>query len=112
MLRFAGPAKPTFALIHLHEVLAQSIHAMQHEFEGRKVVLHQQLRAAPDLVRGDGYQLEQVFLNLFLNALDAMGPNGRLTISTDILSAGQSEILATPALRVRVQDSGVGISPE
>jgi signal transduction histidine kinase len=112
MLRFAGPAKPTFAPIHVHEVLTQSIHAMQHEFEGRKVGLREQLRAAPDLVRGDGYQLEQVFLNLFLNALDAMGPNGRLTISTDVLPGGQSEIPGTPALRVRVQDTGVGISPE
>ena len=112
MLRFAGPAKPTFASIRVHEVLEQSIRVMQHQLEGRKVSLHRELRAAPDLVRGDGYQLEQVFLNLFFNALDAMGPNGRLTIATDIMPAGNSEILGTAALRVRVQDSGVGIPAE
>lgn len=112
MLRFAGPAKPTFAPIRVHEVLEQSIRVMEHQLEGRKISLHRELRAAPDLVRGDGYQLEQVFLNLFFNALDAMGPDGRLTITTDIMPAGQSDIIGMPALRVRVQDSGVGIPPE
>lgn len=112
MLRFAGPAKPTFAPIRLHDVLEQSIRVMEHHLEGRKIVLHRELGAEPDLVRGDGYQLEQVFLNLFFNALDAMGPNGRLTIATDIVPAGQSELQGIPALRVRVQDSGVGIPPE
>jgi signal transduction histidine kinase len=112
MLRFAGPAKPAFALIRVHEVLEQSIRVMQHHLEGRKIFLHRELGAAPDLVRGDGYQLEQVFLNLFFNGLDAMGPNGRLTIATDIVPAGQSELPGMPALRVRVQDSGVGIPPE
>jgi signal transduction histidine kinase len=112
MLRFAGPAKPTFAPIRLHDVLEQSIRVMEHHLEGRKILLHRVLGAVPDLVRGDGYQLEQVFLNLFFNALDAMGPNGRLTITTDIVPTGQSELLGTPALRVQVQDSGVGIPPE
>jgi signal transduction histidine kinase len=112
MLRFAGPAKPTFAPIRVHDVLEQSIRVMEHHLEGRKITLHRELGAAPDLVRGDGYQLEQVFLNLFFNALDAMGPNGRLTITTDIVPASQSENLGVPALRVRVQDSGVGVPPE
>ena len=112
MLRFAGPAKPTFAPIHLHEVLEQSARVMQHQLEGRKILLRREFGAAPDLVRGDGYQLEQVFLNLFFNALDAMGPNGRLSITTDVVPAGHSELLGTPALRVRVQDSGVGVAPE
>ena len=112
MLRFAGPAKPTFAPIRVHELLEQSIRVMHHHLEGRKIALTREFRATPDLVRGDGYQLEQVFLNLFFNALDAMGPNGRLTIATDIVSTGQSELLGTPALRVRVQDSGVGVPPE
>ena len=112
MLRFAGPAKPTFAPIRVHDVLTQSIRVMQHQLEGRKILLQRQFGAAPDLVRGDGYQLEQVFLNLFFNALDAMGPNGRLTITTDIVPTGESELVGTPALRVRVQDSGVGIPTE
>ena len=93
-------------------MLEQSLGLMQHHLEGRKISLHREMSARTDAVRGDGYQLEQVFLNLFFNALDAMGPNGRLTISTEIVPTEHSDLLGTPAVRVRVMDSGVGIPPE
>lgn len=112
MLRFAGPAKPTFATIHVHDVIEQSLCLVQHQLEGRKISLNRAMSATPDAVRGDGYQLEQVFLNLFFNALDAMGPAGRLTVSTEVLTAENSELVGTPAVRVRVQDTGIGIPPE
>jgi signal transduction histidine kinase len=112
MLRFAGPAKPTFATIHVHDVIEQSLGLVRHQLEGRKISVTRAMSAAPDAVRGDCYQLEQVFLNLFFNALDAMGPAGRLTVSTEVLTAENSELVGTPALRVRVQDTGVGIPPE
>ncbi len=112
MLRFAGPARPTFATVRVHEVLDQSLGLVKHQLEGRKITLHRELAARPDVVRGDGYQLEQVFLNLFFNAMDAMGPNGRLTVSTAVVPLEQSELLGTPALRVSVRDSGTGIPAE
>jgi signal transduction histidine kinase len=112
MLRFAGPAKPTFAMIHVHDVIEQSLCLVQHQFEGRKVSVLRSMDAVTDAVRGDGYQLEQVFLNLFFNALDAMPPSGRLTVMTEVLPAETSELLGTPALRVRVQDTGIGIPME
>ncbi|MEY2407766.1 MAG: two-component system, NtrC family, nitrogen regulation sensor histidine kinase GlnL [Verrucomicrobiota bacterium] len=112
MLRFAGPAKPTFATVHLHDVIEQSLCLVQHQLEGRRISVIRAMTAAPDAVRGDGYQLEQVFLNLFFNAFDAMGSSGDLTVSTEVLTADQSELVGTPALRIRVQDTGVGIPPE
>ena len=112
MLRFAGPARPTFTTVRVHEVLDQSLGLVKHQLEGRKIFLHRELAAPSDRVRGDGYQLEQVFLNLFFNAMDAMGPNGRLTVSTAVVPIEQSELIGTPALRVSVQDSGAGIPEE
>jgi two-component system nitrogen regulation sensor histidine kinase GlnL len=112
MLRFAGPARPTFGAVRVHELLDQSLALVKHQLEGRKILLRRELAAHPDEVRGDGYQLEQVFLNLFFNAMDAMGPNGRLTVSTESVPVEQSELLGTPALRVIVRDSGTGIPAE
>ena len=68
------------------------------------------LRLASDLppVRGDRIQLQQLMLNLTINALDAMkeapGSGRRLDISTTLLNAS--------SVQVAVQDSGTGIPPE
>ena len=112
MLRFAGPAKPALAAIHVHGVIEQSLGLVQPQLEGRRISVTRSMLATEDVVRGDEYQLEQVFLNLFFNALDAMGPAGRLSVSTELLAAEDSELIGAPALRVRVQDSGIGIPPE
>ena len=69
-------------------------------------------------VRADGAQLEQVLLNLSLNARDAMLGGGRLTISTDtVLINGEytkAHPWASPGRYVllQVSDTGIGIPPE
>ena len=65
-------------------------------------------QAEPDTVRGDDAQLQQVFMNLLLNALEAMGTNGVLTVKTETVKGERSE----RQLRVNIQDTGVGIAPE
>lgn len=112
MLRFAGPARPAFSTLRVHELIDQSLGLVRHQLDGHKVTVERLLTARPDAVRGDGYQLEQVFLNLFFNALDAMGPHGRLTVATEAIPAERSELPGTPSLRVSVQDSGMGIPAE
>jgi signal transduction histidine kinase len=61
--------------------------------------------------------LEQAFVNLFFNALDAMGKNGRLAVSTELLPpgtkiAGLTQGKSKPLLRIVIQDSGIGIASE
>jgi len=74
------------------------------------------LRLASDLwtVRADAAQLEQVPVNLALNARDAMPQGGRLTIETlnrDVTApeAQALEITAGPYVELRVRDTGIGI---
>src|SRR5262249_11831749 len=50
------------------------------------------------------------FINLFFNALDAMKPNGKLNVSTDVSPEAQEQ-KAVPMLRVTIQDDGEGIAP-
>src|SRR5205085_3442343 len=84
MLKFAGPAKPTFSSLHLHDVLEHSLGLVEHQLAGKKIRLKKSFAAAPDLVRGDSYQLEQALLNLLFNAVEAMGLNGELALATEL----------------------------
>ena len=65
--------------------------------------VRRELCPSPALVSGIEHKLQQVFLNLFLNARDAMPSGGWLTVSTRIEG---SQIVA------QVADTGSGIPPE
>jgi signal transduction histidine kinase len=104
MLKFASAPRPEFAAIHLHEVLDFSLRLVDPHFKGKSIVLNRSFGAAADLVEGDDYQLQQAFVNLFLNSLEAMPPYGTLTVGTGPSSSRN--------LCVTVSDTGSGISPE
>jgi signal transduction histidine kinase len=117
MLKFSGPARAAFTEVRLHEVLEHSLRLVQPQLEDQSVVVTRSFQAAPDLVQGDDYQLQQAFVNLFLNALEAMGPNGTLSVTTGICSpqarsARRGVSVDRPHLRVAIKDTGAGIPPE
>ncbi len=119
LLRFARPAKPLLKPMHVHEILEKALLLVGHRLYQKDVKLVRSWHAEVDTIRADADQIEQVFLNFFINALDAMKTGGSLTVSTDISSNG-SWPAALPAhdsdaqevLRITVQDDGTGIKPE
>jgi PAS domain S-box-containing protein len=117
MLKCAGPGKPRQAPVRMHEVLDQSLRLVQYQMEGKNIRLERSFAAPNDLVRGNHYQLEQAFLNLLFNAIDATGPDGRVTLATDIVPPGSPAHALPgskqhPLLRVSLRDTGQGIPPE
>jgi signal transduction histidine kinase len=102
MLRLAGPAKPSFASLRLQSVLDHALHLVQHQVEEKKLVVEREPGARSDVVRGDEYQLQQAFLNIFFNAIEAMNPGGKLTVRTETLAK-------PPSIRVSIADTGIGI---
>jgi two-component system nitrogen regulation sensor histidine kinase GlnL len=117
MRNFAGPERPAFREVSLHEILDHSLRVVQPQLEGKLASVNRSFLASPDVVHGDDYQLQQAFVNLCLNALEAMGPNGTLSVSTDILPAGAAPAslraaAKTTHLRLTIQDNGTGISAE
>lgn len=116
MLKFSGPPRPAMTSIHLHFVLGKSMLLVQHLLEEKKIQMTRAFGASTDAMEGDADQLEQAFLNLFFNAIDATDAGGRLEISTESLPANTTiEGLTAngqPYLKVVIRDSGVGIPAE
>jgi two-component system nitrogen regulation sensor histidine kinase GlnL len=110
LLKFGGTHRRTHATVRLHDVLEHSLRMVQHQLDGKLISLNRAFKATSDTVHGDNHQLEQVFVNLFLNAVDATGTNGSLTVETEFVSAPTQP--GRPHVRVTVADTGAGISPE
>lgn len=106
MLRLARPNKSGVRIVSLHEVLDDSLRLILDCAEESEVQVEKSYTAAPDRVSGDPSQLEQVFLNLLLNAVEAMENGGKLAVKTELDTA-----VAPGSIRVTVSDTGSGISP-
>ncbi|MBI4469601.1 MAG: response regulator [Acidobacteria bacterium] len=86
---------------------------------GEDIQLTTDLAAEPGIVRADPTQLEQVILNLAVNARDAMPQGGRLTIRTVPVEIGPSQASLLridappgPYMMLVVTDTGFGMDPE
>lgn len=84
--------------------LGETLELLQPRLEERRIDLRRVGEGAPRPVLGNASQLEQLFLNLCLNALEAMEPGGELTVRVADLSEGGGSTLL-----VEVSDTGGGI---
>jgi signal transduction histidine kinase len=103
LLNFSRTSPTAFDELDLNRVVHESLTLIQHQME--KVGLTVQLDLEEELpaIKGNAGKLQQVFLNLFLNARDAMGPGGTLSVRT----YQRGEIVG-----VDVADTGHGIEAE
>jgi signal transduction histidine kinase len=116
MLKFAAPAHPAFLPVRLHEILDHSLRLAQHRAEGKIISFHREFNASPDFFSGDDHQLEQAFVNLLINGVEAIGGEGCLTVCTDLVDEDNSSIRlregSSPRfLRLKFSDTGAGIEP-
>ncbi len=105
------------SLLDVNDIVT-SIHPMMARLIGEDVTIVLALSARPALIMADRGQVEQVLMNLIVNARDAMPKGGRLTIQTDMVELDEhyaSTHFATtpgPYLALTVTDTGVGIGPD
>jgi hypothetical protein len=98
--------------------LNDSISSMEHILRrtiGAQIDLAVNLADDPPMIIADPGQVEQVILNLVINARDAMPSGGTLTIDTSTLSTDDEELSNDPLqsfVCCRVSDNGTGMTPE
>jgi hypothetical protein len=111
LLAFARPGKPEVAPCDIHQVLDRVLLLLSENPEAKQVrVVRAYQPGIPNLV-ADGKQLGQVFLNLILNAIQAMPTGGLITLRTAAGDGSDSDgqSLAPGELIVAVTDTGPGI---
>lgn len=117
MLKLATPVPPDFARVRLHDILDHSLRLVQYRIDGKKISFQRDFQAGSDCCHGNDHQLEQAFVNLMFNAVDAMSSGGTLTVKTDRLDKDNAHQLHDGThhpemIRVRISDTGEGISRE
>jgi len=103
LLNFARPAQTESGPVDLHEVINDVLSLLEHQLRGCSIQLRKDLAPEAPVVTGVEHKMQQVFINLFLNARDAMPSGGWLTIATRIDDG---------AAVVEVADTGSGIPTE
>lgn len=113
LLKFARPTRPNFADVHVHDSLEHALRLLQPQLENRGIGLDRWLNAPADLVTADEGELLQAFMNLLLNALEAVAPDGKLSVITENVQDSKSAGAQQAAeIRITIADDGIGIPGE
>jgi two-component system NtrC family sensor kinase len=103
LLNFSRTWTSDLAEVQVNAVIEETLALLEHQLRKAGVQVKTELDADLEPIRGNQGKLQQVFLNLFLNARDAMEPRGILQVITRRGRKG---------VEVDVIDTGCGIAPE
>lgn len=105
LLSFTRQAANGWSPVDVDEVLDQVMHLTSHKMDMQSIRYERVPSRTPLIINADPHQLQQCFLNLVFNAIEAMPEGGDLSI--------QSELDSSSGLaKVAVRDTGCGIGEE
>ncbi len=102
LLNFSRTSTTEFRSTDLNQVIRDTLSLLEHQFKTAQIIVDLDLAEELPPINGNPGKLQQVFLNLLLNAKEAMPGGGRVRVAT--LANGHVEAI--------VADSGSGIAPE
>jgi two-component system NtrC family sensor kinase len=105
LLDFARPRKPNKRPTDINAVVSDCLSLVEHRAVFHNIQTVKNLGSGLPQVVIDRSQIEQVFMNLIMNAAEAMDGNGRLTVSTRLNPSGRF-------VEVQFTDTGHGITEE
>jgi len=112
MRDFYRPAREGRQSTDVHAVIDAVLDLCGKQFEHNRIEVERIY--TPDLgsIQSNPDHLKQVFLNLVLNAIDAMPNGGKLTVSTSVEDGGTEMPPGFRTVRIAFRDTGIGMSPE
>ncbi|MEJ0090730.1 MAG: ATP-binding protein [Limisphaerales bacterium] len=110
LLNFSRSEKLVLAMVDLNSVIEESLLLVKHELMKNHITLEKNLGLALPRIELDHNKIKQVFINMFMNAIQAMGSNGNLSVKTFIQSAGKNSTGQNAV--VQIEDTGSGIAED
>ena len=107
-LDFAKPQMPNFTRTSINDPLGKVAEFLEPELAAKQITITQNLDADIIPIDIDQNLLYRAFLNLFINAVQAMPDGGAITVSSSMLSEGQQP----KSIVVRITDTGIGIAED
>jgi two-component system NtrC family sensor kinase len=105
LLGFARRREPRVEVVDINRLLDETLKLFESQYTFQNVEVHRDFNCALPAIQADHAQLQQVFMNIIINATDAMAGKGRLTIET---GEGKEE----EHIEIVISDTGCGIPPE
>jgi len=102
LLNFSRTSATEFTEIDVNKIILDTLNLLEHQFKTTKILIQDELTPHLPPIQGNAGRLQQVFLNLFLNAKDAMPSGGTLRIAS----------YNGDGVSVEVSDTGSGIAQE
>jgi len=107
LLDFSGSARLDINSCNLNTVIERALLLMKHQFDKYHIRVAEQLKEDLPSIEVDDNRIEQVLVNLFLNAVIAMPDGGKLTVKSYCETDGKENVVI-----VKIEDTGAGIPDE
>lgn len=103
LLNYARPPEPRFGLLDINKLVDASIKTVRYSSKKKNIQFAKKLSDQLPQVAADSSQLKQVFLNLLINAVDAIAETGTITVKTSVeQEAG--------VVKIEISDNGEGLA--
>jgi len=105
LLKFTRSEKKEVKPVDINNVIKDTINLLETKLDKSKINIQTNFSTELSLIYGDENQLQQIFVNLFINAIHAMAEGGEIKITTE-------QDINNHSIVIKVKDSGCGIAEE
>jgi two-component system nitrogen regulation sensor histidine kinase GlnL len=118
LLSFSKPTRPHLIPMNLNDVIGQILKLTHEQMAQKNIVVNDGRNASKHRILGDAKLLSQALINLTLNAVEAIGKDGTITIGSTNCTyrfangEGPDQSAIKECIRIQISDSGQGIAPD
>lgn len=102
LLEFARDKEPERAPANVNEIIEKAVNILENEFRLKRISIEKELSSEMPVILLDVNQMEQVFINLLLNSMEAVQEHGKITIQSHTDPENN-------CVKIKIADTGAGI---